>query len=172
MGLSRHKSIFSAHQDKFFIADISHLLLADMEVYAVDEALRINQFPQFFENAKLNYAENILQANDDSVCLKVMNEENIWHPEIVTWSQLREKVRGLADALRGSGFRRGDVVVGEFCSCPPSNERKSQGCVAKSTKICSWQLSGVNRPYPLLYCLLLPPLEGYSLRLPQILVRR
>ncbi|KIW92761.1 acetoacetate-CoA ligase [Cladophialophora bantiana CBS 173.52] len=77
---------------------------------AVDESLRIDQFPPFFENARLNYAENLLSRTDAGVAIKYLSEENLASLREVTWKELNENVRILSDAMRASNISRGDVV--------------------------------------------------------------
>ena len=76
----------------------------------VDESLTIDQFPQFYEGASLNYAENLLSRTGSGIAVKAINEETLHAPEGVSWDQLREKVREFADALKASGFGKGDVM--------------------------------------------------------------
>ncbi|KAI1614123.1 putative acetyl-CoA synthetase [Exophiala viscosa] len=76
---------------------------------AIDESLTIDQFPQFFEGARLNYAENMLAKDDNSIALKCISEENLI-PQEVTWVELRQMVQRLADAMRSSHISIGDVV--------------------------------------------------------------
>ncbi len=76
---------------------------------AVDESITIDQFPSFFEEARMNYAENMLAKDDDSIALKCMSEAALT-PRAVTWTELRELVRRCADAMKASNVSRGDVV--------------------------------------------------------------
>ncbi|KIX09797.1 acetoacetate-CoA ligase [Rhinocladiella mackenziei CBS 650.93] len=77
---------------------------------AVDESLRIDQFPSFFEDARLNYAENLLAGAVSAVAIKHLSEENLFSPREVTWKELNESVRNLSDAMRASNVAAGDVV--------------------------------------------------------------
>ncbi|KIW79432.1 acetoacetate-CoA ligase [Fonsecaea pedrosoi CBS 271.37] len=77
---------------------------------AVDESLRIDQFPQFFEDARLNYAENLLCRTDDGVAIRYLHEQNLDSPREVTWKELNETVRQFSDAMRASKISTGDVV--------------------------------------------------------------
>ncbi|KAL7907644.1 putative acetyl-CoA synthetase [Trichoderma velutinum] len=78
---------------------------------AVDEKLRIDQFPQFFEEARLNYAENILANKSNGVAIKYMDESTIQTPRSVTWIELNEMVRQAADAMQSTGLSEGDTVA-------------------------------------------------------------
>ncbi|RVX69070.1 hypothetical protein B0A52_06783 [Exophiala mesophila] len=78
-------------------------------IMAVDESASIDQFPQFFTEARLNYAENMLAKYDHSVALKCLSEDDLTGRE-VTWIELWEIVRQLADAMRASGVAKGDII--------------------------------------------------------------
>lgn len=77
---------------------------------AVDESIPIDGFPQFYEGARLNYAENLLSRTGGDIAVKAINEQTLEKPEEVSWDQLRERVREYADALKASGFKQGDVM--------------------------------------------------------------
>lgn len=79
--------------------------------YAVDESLTIDQFPKFFQDAKLNYAENILCGQDDDVMILGMNETNIYSPELYTWGGMKSLVATYSDALKRAGLKQGDFMV-------------------------------------------------------------
>ncbi|KAL6691328.1 putative acetyl-CoA synthetase [Trichoderma pleuroticola] len=78
---------------------------------AVDEKLRIDQFPLFYQEARLNYAENILANKSNGVAIKYMDESTIQTPHSVTWRELNEMVRQAADAMQSTGLCAGDTVV-------------------------------------------------------------
>lgn len=69
--------------------------------------------PAFFQNARLNFAENLLypKCNPDENSLAVIeaNETTRHH---VTWRELRERVRELSVALRNLGIKSGDCIAG------------------------------------------------------------
>jgi acetoacetyl-CoA synthetase len=77
---------------------------------AIDESARIDQFPVFFEDARLNYAENMLARDDADIAIKYISESNQDVPVEVTWIGLREMVREFADAMRASSIAKHDVV--------------------------------------------------------------
>ncbi|EXJ55066.1 acetoacetate-CoA ligase [Cladophialophora psammophila CBS 110553] len=84
---------------------------------AVDENAPIDQFPLFFEEARLNFAENMLCGEDDQIAVIDVNEENLWTPRRYTWRQLRHLVHTYTNALRRTGVAKGDVValIGSNC---------------------------------------------------------
>ncbi|KAL3480411.1 hypothetical protein BJX99DRAFT_244385 [Aspergillus californicus] len=69
--------------------------------------------PQFFEGARLNFAENLLYPasapDEDSVAIIAATEAD---REYVSWKELRERVRQCANALKEAGLQEGDRVAG------------------------------------------------------------
>lgn len=76
----------------------------------IDESIPIDELPEFYEGSRLNYAENLLSCTGSDIAVKALNEQNLDSPEHLSWDDLREQVRYYADALHGSGFRKGDVM--------------------------------------------------------------
>src|SRR2546426_11959438 len=70
------------------------------------------QFPgaKWFPGARLNFAENLLRHDDDSIAVVVRKENG--NRSQLTHSQLRQRVGRLANSLRQIGIRAGDRVVG------------------------------------------------------------
>ena len=69
--------------------------------------------PRFFENALLNFAENLLfpsAVSDENTLAVIAATED--SREQVTWKELRERVRRCAGAMRALGLCRGDRVAG------------------------------------------------------------
>lgn len=112
MGVFRHKSIIKSDKGTTFLIllgfeiEFSHVM-----IQAVDDNAAIDQFPPFFESARLNFAENMLSDKDDSIAIINMNENNMSKPELYSWQDLREMVREFADALKSSGLKKGQVVT-------------------------------------------------------------
>ncbi|KAH6950146.1 hypothetical protein DER45DRAFT_588282 [Fusarium avenaceum] len=69
--------------------------------------------PDFFAGARLNFAENLLFpegiVDTDIACITVTEDGNSAQ---TTWSELRESVRQCSNALRASGVKPGDIIVG------------------------------------------------------------
>ncbi len=70
--------------------------------------------PDFFQGSLLNFAENLLYPTEliigpDSVAIIEANEADY---DFVTWSQLRERVRQCAIAMRSLGVKPLDRVAG------------------------------------------------------------
>lgn len=68
----------------------------------------------WYPNAKLNFAENLLErtrdtVDQDSTALLTINEDN--STEALSWEQLRTRVHGLAEQLRELGTQPGDRVA-------------------------------------------------------------
>jgi acetoacetyl-CoA synthetase len=76
----------------------------------VDESIPIDELPKFYDEARLNYAENLLSRTGSDIAVQALNEQHLDSPESVSWDDLRERVRHNADALQGSGFQKGDVM--------------------------------------------------------------
>ena len=71
---------------------------------------------RFFPQARLNYAENLLQGPGDREALVFQGEDG--QLERWTMDKLRSAVARLARALRERGVGRGDVVAGVVPNCP------------------------------------------------------
>ena len=80
----------------------------------MEEGIPIDQFPLFFQDARLNFAENMLSGDDGRLAVIDLQERDLWNPRRYTWKELRELVRNFASALRSSGLGKGDVVA---CMC-------------------------------------------------------
>ena len=69
--------------------------------------------PEFFKNARLNFAENLLypaaKPDEDSLAILEATEET---RNSLTWRQLRERVRKCAAAMQLAGAKAGDRVAG------------------------------------------------------------
>ncbi|KAF2166766.1 hypothetical protein M409DRAFT_66349 [Zasmidium cellare ATCC 36951] len=88
--------------------------------YAVDERATIDQFPKFFEDARLNFAENILCGEDEDFMIISMNETTLYSPSKYTWWYMRRLVATYADALKRHGVSRGDFLVSIGSNCARS----------------------------------------------------
>ena len=60
---------------------------------AVDESIPIDEFPEFYEGSRLNYAENLLSRTGSDIAVKALSEATLGSPEEVSWDQLRDRVR-------------------------------------------------------------------------------
>jgi len=73
---------------------------------------------QWFNGARLNFAENLLRYRDDHVALIFKGEAQ---PTVkITYAQLYDEVARLAYALREAGVQSGDRVVGFMPNMPQS----------------------------------------------------
>lgn len=82
---------------------------------------KMDDFPAWFPQVKLNFAENILfpavAVNPSSIAVNFRAEI----PELAvdwTWSHLREEVGRLQAALRAFGVRPGDRIAAYCANCP------------------------------------------------------
>lgn len=71
---------------------------------------------EFFPDARLNFAENLLRKNDTSPALHFNNEGD--HKRTMSWAQLRAGVSQFAQALRAWGVTPGDRVAGYMPNLP------------------------------------------------------
>jgi|SRR6266536_289529 len=66
----------------------------------------------FFENARINYAENVLTGRDpNTIALIGLREGQSLDGEKWSWGQLIENVRATRSALKKSGIKEGDRVA-------------------------------------------------------------
>ncbi|EKM54658.1 uncharacterized protein PHACADRAFT_146820 [Phanerochaete carnosa HHB-10118-sp] len=70
---------------------------------------RMPEVRTWFPGARLNYAENILRFNGDSIAVTSARETG--YVRQYTFRELREMVRHLASALRMNGLQKGDRVA-------------------------------------------------------------
>ncbi|KAF5355503.1 hypothetical protein D9758_006409 [Tetrapyrgos nigripes] len=68
------------------------------------------EIPHWFPGARLNYAENLLWRNDDTIACTVGDE--LGRTVHYTSRELRERVRSMAAAMRANGLTVGDRVAG------------------------------------------------------------
>lgn len=62
----------------------------------------------------MNFAENLLTRHASGPAIISTDEDTLLSPVHYSWPELRELVRQYASALRGSGFRVGDIVAGKI----------------------------------------------------------
>jgi len=73
---------------------------------------------KWFEGAKLNYAENLLQRRDDKCAIIFRGEASIQRH--LSFKELFEEVRKTASGLKKLGVRKGDRVAGFMPNMPES----------------------------------------------------
>ena len=71
---------------------------------------------QFFPDAKLNFAENLLVRRDDSEALVFWAEDKV--KRRLTWAELYDLTSKIAQALRNAGVEAGDRVAGFVPNMP------------------------------------------------------
>ena len=74
------------------------------------------QAAQFFPDARLNFAENLLRRRDDGEAIAFQCENG--HSARLTWRELREEVSCLAQGLRAAGVKPGDRVAAMMPNIP------------------------------------------------------
>lgn len=72
--------------------------------------------PRWFPRARLNVAENLLQAPDDAEALIAWDEDG--RRSVLSYGELRHEAARFAEALRGMGVRPGDRVAGFLPNIP------------------------------------------------------
>jgi acetoacetyl-CoA synthetase len=70
----------------------------------------------WFSGARLNFAENLLQRNDDHSALVSLGEDG--RRRVHSYAELRREVARLAGAMRALGVGPGDRVAGFLPNCP------------------------------------------------------
>ncbi len=73
---------------------------------------------QWFPDARLNFAENLLRGRDDSLAISFWGEEEV--KRRLTRAELHDLVSQLAQALRSAGVAKGDRVAAYLPNMPES----------------------------------------------------
>jgi acetoacetyl-CoA synthetase len=73
---------------------------------------------EWFEGCRLNFAENLLRYRDDNLALVFRGEDTI--RRTFTYAQLYDEVARVAQALKDTGIKEGDRVVGFVPNMPES----------------------------------------------------
>ncbi|XP_015754896.1 PREDICTED: acetoacetyl-CoA synthetase-like [Acropora digitifera] len=81
----------------------------------LDQSSPMEDIPEWFRGARLNFAENLLHFDDDEVALYTAGEGQ--EVQAITFHQLRNKVTVLASALKNHGVKKGDRIVGYIPNC-------------------------------------------------------
>ena len=71
---------------------------------------------QFFPDARLNFAENLLRRRDDTPAIKFQGEDKARAE--MSWAELYDATSRLAQALRGAGLEPGDRVAAYMPNMP------------------------------------------------------
>lgn len=87
---------------------------------------------KWFSSARMNFAENLLRRNDDHLAFVFRGEDRV--VQRMTYAQLRATVAGLATALRDTGVRSGDRVVGYM----PNMIQTAAAMLAATTVGATW----------------------------------
>ena len=70
------------------------------------------EVPVWFPGARLNYTENLLSRNDDSIAITAVRETG--YASHYSYRELRGMVRRLAAAMRVHGVAVGDRIAGKY----------------------------------------------------------
>lgn len=75
----------------------------------LEEGKLLREIPRWFPGARLNYAENLLRRNDDTIACTESNE--LGHLRHYSFRELHERVRSMASAFTASGLKVGDRIA-------------------------------------------------------------
>ncbi|TPX47808.1 hypothetical protein SeLEV6574_g02430 [Synchytrium endobioticum] len=75
----------------------------------LDTSKHMNEVPEWFTGARLNYAENLLRYRDDHVAIIATGELST--PQKLTYTELCDKVEKLATTMRAANVKVGDRVA-------------------------------------------------------------
>eukprot|EP00123_Amoebidium_parasiticum_P001465 comp12567_c0_seq1/m.7565 comp12567_c0_seq1/g.7565 ORF comp12567_c0_seq1/g.7565 comp12567_c0_seq1/m.7565 type:complete len:678 (-) comp12567_c0_seq1:825-2858(-) len=114
--LSNYQELYAwsvAYHDKFWGAmwEYGNVQYSQKYSQVIDTSITMDQVPEWFKGARLNYAENALRWNDDQVALIGCNEGTS-DVRKVTYRELRNMVARFAQALKRMGISNGDRVTG------------------------------------------------------------
>ena len=99
----------------------------------------MEEIPAWFEGAKLNYAENLLErGNGDDIAVIFANEKKVNNS--LTYSQLKDNVKAFASSLTALGVGVGDRVVGLL----PNNEIALYGYLASASIGAIWSCTSTD----------------------------
>ncbi|KFY82094.1 hypothetical protein V500_10824 [Pseudogymnoascus sp. VKM F-4518 (FW-2643)] len=91
----------------------------------VDEYVRFDSIPEWFQGVEMNFAQNILFSGDDKgnavidaakaddkICVTEVKEGCFLEPvRQLSWKQLRTRVGRLSQAMRAGGIQKGDRIA-------------------------------------------------------------
>jgi len=96
-------------------AEFSRLIVHEKPITIIDNPKKMPG-ANWFEGAKLNYAENLLSRNDDAVALYFRGEASV--SKQLTFRELRESVRRASEAIRNKGILPGDRIAAVMPNMP------------------------------------------------------
>jgi len=125
---SHYKKYFSSYSElynwsiteieKFWESIWEYSGIIYSKTFSVVLAKRIMHGAQWFKDAELNFAENLLRFKDDKIALISIRER---HPTIkITYKQLNKLVTRCAEGLKQLGVKKGDRVAGFVTNYPES----------------------------------------------------
>lgn len=120
MGISRHNLLCSSSESQCIYVLQHLLILNNAQNRIIEPGKLLEEIPNWFPDARLNYAENLLIRKDDGIALTEATEVGVVAE--VSYKELNARVSQMASALRESGLKAGDRVAGESTLYPiPSN---------------------------------------------------
>ena len=105
------------HYDKFWeeFWHYSNLVYSKKFSQVVDTKKNISEIPEWFSESRLNFAENLLQGEEERIAIYEAGEGK--NPTKMTYGELRSRVARIAHCLKESGVQIGDRVVGYIPNC-------------------------------------------------------
>ncbi|CAF0849607.1 unnamed protein product [Didymodactylos carnosus] len=117
----------------------SNIIYSKPYIEVIDETKRMDEIPEWFAGARLNYAQNLLRYNDDRIALYACSEGN---PGIIqiTHRQLTNVVNKYRIALKNAGVGMGDRVVGFL----PNSPEAIIACLAAASLGAIWSTASAD----------------------------
>ncbi|GBM46103.1 Acetoacetyl-CoA synthetase [Araneus ventricosus] len=99
------------HLEEFWaeIWDFSGILYSQNFEKVIDLSVPMSAVPNWFEGAKLNFAENLLKNRDDRTALMMTGEER--ETRTMTYNEVYETAQLYAAAFRKFGIKKGDRIT-------------------------------------------------------------
>ncbi|KAI7861446.1 acetoacetate-CoA ligase [Spinellus fusiger] len=82
----------------------------------IDLSVRMDAIPEWFQGARLNYAENLLWQKGDRTAIIATGEGHA--PQFISYDALYQQVLKCAEAMKKMGIKVGDRVAAYISNCP------------------------------------------------------
>ncbi|CAL1295527.1 unnamed protein product [Larinioides sclopetarius] len=87
---------------------IPNIIMEAPDIPVIDLSIPMDDLPEWFEGAKLNFAENLLRNKDDRTALIMTGEDR--ETKRVSYAEMYETVKLYAAAFRKFGIKKGDII--------------------------------------------------------------
>ncbi|KII66266.1 Acetoacetyl-CoA synthetase [Thelohanellus kitauei] len=135
--ISRFWAIFLEYSKIIYRGSYERVKLNPYQV--IDESVPMDEIPRWFEGVHLNYAENLLHRNVDSLALICENE--LRQSKTFTHHELYLEVSKLAYCFKNFGLNENDIVaclIGLISAALPSNNTSVVAMLACSALGSTW----------------------------------